>query len=142
MAVVQESEGMPKFGVVTSSPLQENKRFNNPCCYFSHPETQVSYEPSSTVPNLSMSLNEILRRYTTGEPIPPEMMSAPHYNDGVLSPLSKKGVDLADYSAIRKQNAERINDLTQQVKRSDNVVSKSEPKSGSVESTPEKSADQ
>lgn len=92
--------------------------FNHPYSYVPTPEQDVEFEPSQTIPNLSMSLNEILRRYTTGQPIPNEIMGSPSYNNGVLSPMSKKGVDLADWSELRKANNEVISDAVEDAKRS------------------------
>lgn len=82
--------------------------FNRPFAYTPTPEQDVEYPPSVTLPNLSMSVAEILRRYTKGEPIPREVMGSPTYNNGVLSPLSKKGVDLCDWSEIKKSNEATI----------------------------------
>lgn len=73
--------------------------FNNPYNY-SGTLANIEYPPSPTVPDLSMSVAEILRRYTSGEPIPTEVIGQPHYNAGNLSPMSRKGVDLADWSQM------------------------------------------
>lgn len=91
--------------------------FNNPYKYTATPEQDVEYEPSVTIPNLSMSLNEILRRYTVGEPIPREIMGTPSYNYGNLSPMSKKGVGLEDWSDLKKANTEVIGRTLERAKR-------------------------
>lgn len=77
-------------------------QFNNPYNYTGELPV-VEYPPSPAVPDLSMSVAEILRRYTSGEPIPTEIIGQPHYNLGNLSPMSRKGVDLADWSQLMSE---------------------------------------
>lgn len=83
-------------------------KFNNP--YDFKPSENVEYySPSCTVPNMAMSLQEILTRYTQGTlPNSNSFMQELPYNGGVLSPLARKGIDLCDYSSIQK---EAINDV-------------------------------
>lgn len=92
-------------------------QFNRPYNYTPTPDQDVEFEPSQTIPNLSMSLNEILRRYTVGEPIPREIMGTPSYNYGSLSPMSKKGVGLEDWSDLKKANSEVIGQTLERARR-------------------------
>lgn len=77
-------------------------KFNNPYDYNGLLPV-VKYPPSQCVPSLSMSIAEILRAYAEGRPIPRDIIGQPNYNLGNLSPLSRKGVDLADWSSLMKE---------------------------------------
>lgn len=81
----------------------EHPTFNRPYAYTGElPNTE--YEASLTVPNMAMSLNEILTRYTNGTlPNSNEFLKETFYNNGTLSPLSRKGVGLEDFSAIKRE---------------------------------------
>lgn len=83
--------------------------FNNP--YAFKPTNKVDvFPPSVTVPNLAMSLQEILTRYTQGTlPNSNSFMQELPYNNGKLSPLARKGVGLEDYSSIMNQSIQDVN---------------------------------
>lgn len=84
-------------------------KFNNPYD-FKPSECVEYYPPSCTVPNMAMSLQEILRRYTEGTlPNSNSFMQELPYNGGVLSPLARKGTDLCDYSSIQTQTIKDVN---------------------------------
>lgn len=77
--------------------------FNNPYA-FKPVKREDIFPPSQTVPNLAMSLQEILTRYTQGTlPNSNSFMQELPYNNGKLSPLGYKGVDLCDYTRIKNQ---------------------------------------
>lgn len=90
--------------------------FNRPFDY-SGSLPDVDYPPSPTVPDMSLSISEILRRYVNNEPIPQDIIGQPHYNAGVLSPMSRKGVDLADWSDLMSNAKSVMNEAVTQAKR-------------------------
>lgn len=90
--------------------------FNRPYDY-SGVLPDVDYPPSPTVPDMSLSISEILRRYVNNEPIPQDIIGQPHYNAGVLSPMSRKGVDLADWSDLMKSAKSAMVDAVTRAKR-------------------------
>lgn len=84
-------------------------KFNNPYD-FKPCECVEYYPPSCTVPNMAMSLQEILKRYTEGTlPNSNSFMQELPYNGGVLSPLARKGTDLCDYSSLQKETMKDVN---------------------------------
>jgi hypothetical protein len=88
-------------------------KFNNPYD-FNFEEKPKYYSPSMTVPNMAMSLQEILTRYTQGTlPNSNQFMQELPYNNGKLSPIGKKGVGLEDYSSIMKQASDNVRESSE-----------------------------
>lgn len=54
-----------------------------------------------TRPNMTLSVAELLDRYTHGRPLPDNMIKNNNY--GQMTPVHKKGFDLADVPALKKQ---------------------------------------
>lgn len=54
-----------------------------------------------TRPNMTLSVAELLDRYTHGRPLPDNMIKNNNY--GQMTPINKKGFDLADVPALKKQ---------------------------------------
>ena len=81
----------------------------------SHPNEDC-FGPSLTEPNLTMSVNEILRRYTTGAPIPSGVIGDPVYNNGMLDLTAAKGYDLADYAQDRNSIRQSMADGTEKLR--------------------------
>ena len=97
--------------------------FNRPYDY-SGALPDVEYPPSPTIPDMSLSISEILRRYVNNEPIPQDIIGQPHYNAGVLSPMSRKGVDLADWSALMQNAKSVMSEAVTQAKREERLKAK------------------
>lgn len=54
-----------------------------------------------TRPNMTLSVAELLDRYTHGRPLPDNMIKNNNY--GQMTPVHKKGFDLADVPVLKKQ---------------------------------------
>lgn len=54
-----------------------------------------------TRPNMTLSVAELLDRYTHGRPLPDNMIKNNNY--GQMTPINKKGFDLADVPVLKKQ---------------------------------------
>lgn len=68
-------------------------------------------------PSLTLSLGEILRRYSVGAPLPSSVTDRKYqvYNDGNLFPHQVKGFDLADLPKAQQSNLGKIRELEQQL---------------------------
>lgn len=54
-----------------------------------------------TKPDLTLSVVELLDRYTHGRPLPDNMVRNNNY--GAMTPINKKGFELADVPALKRQ---------------------------------------
>ncbi len=110
-------------------------KFNNP--YDFKPfEIVEYYPPSATVPNMAMSLQEILKRYTEGTlPNSNSFMQELPYNGGVLSPLARKGTDLCDYSSIQKESLKDVNLALQEEELRQSIINQQNQANEQVETT-------
>lgn len=54
-----------------------------------------------TKPDLTLSVVELLDRYTHGRPLPDNMVR--NNNFGAMTPINKKGFDLADVPVLKRQ---------------------------------------
>lgn len=110
--------------------------FNRPYDYIGD-LPDVVFPPSPTVPDMSLSISEILRRYVNNEPIPQDIIGQPHYNAGVLSPMSRKGVDLADWSAMMKDARSAVSEGVMQAKREERMKRQQEEALKAAEQQPQ-----
>ena len=69
--------------------------------------------PSMAVPDQSLTIKEILNRYTKGLPV--EGYSNPHYNDESEG-IRAKSLDLVEQQELKMSTAEKIEHLTKEVK--------------------------
>lgn len=76
--------------------------------YNEYDEYEVNNDPSETQGDMAMSIAEILVRHSRGLSIPDYVIHEPSYNGGNLSPLSTKGIDLADMTSIKEASDEEI----------------------------------
>lgn len=76
---------------------------------------------SNVVPDATTSLSVLLNRYVRGLGIPTNQVHPAQYSEE-LSPLTSKGVDLCDYSAIKAQNAIDVQTLTDDAIAQDKAV--------------------
>lgn len=73
---------------------------------------EVNNNPSMTVPDMSLSVQEILQRYAQGRPL--SVSSNLHFTGDDYTPDVRK-MDLTELEDMRRQNAERINELQQKL---------------------------
>ena len=68
-------------------------------------------------PSLTLSVGEILRRYSVGAPLPDSVTDRRYqvYNNGHLFPHQVKGFDLADLPKAQQSNFGKIRELEQQL---------------------------
>lgn len=68
-------------------------------------------------PSLTLSVGEILRRYSVGAPLPDSVTDRRYqvYNNGTLFPHQVKGFDLADLPKAQQSNLGKIRELEQQL---------------------------
>lgn len=79
---------------------------------------ETSFRPSKTVPDQAMSIQEILRRYASGQPI--GGMKVPLYEgeDEFPDPNTMDLVDRQEYTEMVKNELKQINDQRQETLRS------------------------
>lgn len=78
---------------------------------------QVFVEPSPTVPNLTMSMKEMLQRHTRGLPVPDSRdPSTMLFDDPLMNSagVDIRTLDLIDLEELKKQTVEKIRDLKKQ----------------------------
>lgn len=75
---------------------------------------QTFTEPSLAVPDQSLTIKEILNRYTKGLPV--EGYKNPTYNEESEG-IRAKGLDLVDQQELKMSTAEKIEHLTTEVKK-------------------------
>jgi hypothetical protein len=70
--------------------------------------------PSQTIPDQTMSIKEIFRRFAQG--LPMEGQKVPVYDDEYVPDVTK--MDLADVQSLREQNAEYIKSMQERLQKS------------------------
>lgn len=78
------------------------------------PETEVNNLPSETQPDMTLSLQELLERHVRGLDVPTFEGSFEEEGDFLPDP---KTLDLADIARMREENAEKIKNLSEEVKK-------------------------
>lgn len=79
-------------------------------------EGEVNTLPSETVPDMSMSVNEILTRFAQGRPL--SVSNNLHYTGDDYTP-DVRTMDLVELEEMRRANAERINELNKKLEEVD-----------------------
>lgn len=69
---------------------------------------EVNTKPSQTVPNQSLSVKEIITRFTQGRPLPSN--GEPWYTDEYLPNMQT--LDLVEIDQVKEAQQQRIDDLT------------------------------
>lgn len=77
---------------------------------------EVNTLPSETVPDMSMSVNEILTRFAQGRPL--SVSNNLHYTGDEYTP-DVRTMDLVELEEMRRANAERINELNNKLEEVD-----------------------
>lgn len=94
-------------------------------------EGESSTKPSQTVPDQSMPIIEIMRRYASGLPLG-GMKNPVYQGEESGIPPNWDKMDLSEKMDFKEQNLERINDMRQDLQAQANKTGKYKPK----ESTP------
>lgn len=87
-----------------------------------HPDysdSEINSGEILTKPNLTMSVVELLDRYTHGRPLPDNMVRNNNY--GRMTQLNKKGFDLADVPDLKRNLEKEIAENTARLKQLDKL---------------------
>lgn len=80
--------------------------------YNSNPdEGEINDQPSETVPDQSMSVSEILRRFASGLPLGGEKVPLYEGDEDLLDGINPKTLDLSEIAAIRDEFTHEVNEL-------------------------------
>lgn len=73
---------------------------------------EVNNEPSQTVPDQSMSMSEILRRFAKGLPLGNEQVPLYEGEDDLFNGINPKTLDLAEMQALREDAAAELEQIS------------------------------
>ena len=104
--------------VTPSYPFRSNRNAKNlPKQY------ETNTEPSKTIPDQTLSITEILKRYASGLPL--EGARVPIYNGDEAVPDTRK-MDLSEIEDLKRSNQEHIQELQKDLQTKKTTKSKAE----------------